>query len=290
MTERKIYDILCPVIKMKIIRSMNSMTEERSFKEFYVNNCGSISEIDIDTNTKRPFGRDDYQLIFIKSGPFYVKFKEEWTTLSGNKIILFKPGEVQEYRCGKNEGAEYLWIHFAGEMAGKILKSAGIYEKNCFDAEITTVFDDLIEAIMLEIIRKAPQYEIKALSLFTELICESVKNRQTEEYGYDFKQLAPAFFCMEREFEKNYSVLDYARMCNLSEYYFIHKFKKVTGQSPMQYKNSILMKQAAYLLENTSLLVGEIAERLGIYDSMYFSKKFKAYYKEAPTEFRNRKK
>ncbi len=276
-------------MKMKMISARNSFANERRFEEFYVNNCGKISEIDVDTSTVRPEGRDDYQLIFIKSGPFYVKFSDEWIILPGNKVILFKPGEVQEYKCVKNEGAEYIWIHFAGKLADEILKSVNIYDKNCFDAEITSFYDDMLEAMMLEINRKNPEYEIKLLSQFTELVCEIVKNKKTEASSYDFKQLAPAFFVMEHHMEENYSVLDYADMCNLSEYYFIHKFKKATGQSPMQYKNAILMRHAKYMLENTSLSVGEIAQRLGFEDSMYFSKKFKAFYNMSPTAFRKKK-
>ena len=70
----------------------------------------------------------------------------------------------------------------------------------------------------------------------------------------------------------------------------IHKFKEATGKSPMQYKNEILMKQAAYILENTSLPVNKVSEQLGIEDALYFCKKFKAFYGITPTAFKKKDK
>ena len=105
----------------------------------------------------------------------------------------------------------------------------------------------------------------------------------------NIEPIMPALTEMSHRPEFNYSVSEYASMCNISSYHFLHKFKEVMGQSPMQYKNEVLMKQAAYLIENTNLTIKEISEKLGISDSMYFSKKFKLFFGVSPTEFKNNK-
>ncbi len=68
--------------------------------------------------------------------------------------------------------------------------------------------------------------------------------------------------------------------------HFIRYFKKETGQTPKEYVNQRRMEKAKVLLETTELQISEIAERLGFYDSMHFSKAFKKRYSITPTAHR----
>jgi two-component system response regulator YesN len=106
----------------------------------------------------------------------------------------------------------------------------------------------------------------------------------------DYNRIFPALNAMEHQLSKGYTLVDYADMCNMSKYHFVHTFKKHTGQSPMQYKNSIAMEQAKYFLAHSDMTIGEIAEATGISDSMYFSKKFRNYAGCSPREYRYKKK
>ena len=45
-------------------------------------------------------------------------------------------------------------------------------------------------------------------------------------------------------------------------------------------------EEAKELLENTDLSITEIAQNLGIEDSLYFCKKFKAFFGIAPSRYR----
>ena len=46
------------------------------------------------------------------------------------------------------------------------------------------------------------------------------------------------------------------------------------------------MKKAGSMIENSELSISEISFTLGIDDSMYFSKKFKAFFGVAPSDYR----
>ena len=270
---------------MRIIQGLNYENKSKSFTEFFVNSCGRIKDIDVDTKTQRPRGREDYQLLLIKKGPFYVTLEDEEIAIEDDTVIIFHPGEPQIYHCKKDEGAEYFWIHFDGEFAKKILKCCGMYDKKYFQAVLKERYAEIIERMVFEITHKAMGYEVKLMSLFGELVssiaCSIVSDRDK-----NYKKISPALKCIEQNTDALYSVSDYAKMCNMSSSHFMHKFKEITGQTLMQYKNEVLMKKAGYMIENTELSISEISFTLGIDDSMYFSKKFKAFFGVAPSDYR----
>lgn len=273
---------------MKIIQALNYSDNEKDFSAFQVNSCGIMKNIDIDTGVNRKQGRRDYQLICIKHGPFYIG-KEKSQYIGENTAILFSPGEPQVYGCKKYEGAEYCWVHFEGKECENILKKCGFFDKKYINTTVGKREFAIIEKMINEIIYKSKGYEIKVFSLFLELLCNISRDNTKESKKNSIEPLMPAVTEMSHRPEGNYTVSEYADMCNMSDFHFLHKFKEVMGQSPMQYKNEILMKQAAYLIENTGLTIKEISEKLGIWDSMYFSKKFKLFFGVSPTEYKNNK-
>ena len=71
------------------------------------------------------------------------------------------------------------------------------------------------------------------------------------------------------------TVSEYAKMCGLTEYYFIRKFKQITGLTPHQYKTKITVNKAIEMLTDSNLNISEVAYMLGFEDSLYFSRMFK---------------
>ena len=85
-------------------------------------------------------------------------------------------------------------------------------------------------------------------------------------------------------------VAEYAALCHMSEFHFLHEFKALTGMSPISYRDALLIRQARTLLDSTTLTVSEIAYTLGIVDALYFSKKFKKHVGISPSRYRERTK
>ncbi|WP_199613946.1 response regulator transcription factor [Paenibacillus alkalitolerans] len=73
---------------------------------------------------------------------------------------------------------------------------------------------------------------------------------------------------------------------HLNPSYFSKLFKQTKGMTFTDYVTAIRMKEAARLLENTSLRVTEIAERLGFTDSAYFTNTFKKATGQTPSNYR----
>ncbi|XEC94431.1 response regulator [Paenibacillus tarimensis] len=77
-----------------------------------------------------------------------------------------------------------------------------------------------------------------------------------------------------------------AAMVHLNSSYFCKLFKQMTNVNFRDYVIRSRMKEAVRLLENTSLRISEIAERVGYTELAYFSNTFKKATGQTPREYR----
>jgi AraC-like DNA-binding protein len=79
---------------------------------------------------------------------------------------------------------------------------------------------------------------------------------------------------------------DLARLCNLSESHFYHKFRKSIGMSPYQYVIDERIKAACMMLEEPKKTITEICFTLGFSSQSAFTNLFRKKVGLSPTEFR----
>lgn len=72
----------------------------------------------------------------------------------------------------------------------------------------------------------------------------------------------------------------------LSYKYMAHLFKQEKGVTMQQYHNLIRMDEACRLLCSTLMSIGEIADKLGFSDVLYFSRCFRNYTGKSPSAYR----
>lgn len=121
-----------------------------------------------------------------------------------------------------------------------------------------------------------------------EIIREYAKVFQKDEadpgkYGQLLKQVKQY---VEMNLSENLTVSEAASLVNMSESHFSHIFKSEEGVSYMEYINICRMQKATVLLENTDLMISEIAEKVGIENPNYFSTQYKKRTGKSPSEFR----
>ncbi|HEX4140480.1 MAG TPA: AraC family transcriptional regulator [Candidatus Methylacidiphilales bacterium] len=83
-------------------------------------------------------------------------------------------------------------------------------------------------------------------------------------------------------------VVDLAREMHWSPAHFSRVFKLVVQQSPRDFLLNLRLSRARHLLAETSLSVGEIADRLDYSDLFFFSRQFKAKTGLSPRKYRLR--
>ncbi len=92
---------------------------------------------------------------------------------------------------------------------------------------------------------------------------------------------------INKNYYKNISVHELAQIGNMSSSRLFYCFKKETGMTPIEYKNSICIRQASLLLLcNNKKSIEEISAASGFESSAYFRRVFKSFTGLSPREYR----
>ncbi|MBQ7901507.1 MAG: AraC family transcriptional regulator [Clostridia bacterium] len=257
----------------------------------YICSCGQFFDVDIDTSTRRLRGRNDYQMIFVEKGNMYIGTEDGCEiAVPAGSIIVYKPHQPQIYGCKADDRSAYYWIHFGGSQVPQLLKQMGLYEKSCYFDMKFDEYMPLVYKMISEIRLKKLNYKLQCCSIFCDIINGICRANHGEcTVNDEYMRVMPAVNAMEYSMHIPYSISEYAAMCNISSYHFMHVFKKYMGTSPMQYKNKLSMEKAKYLLAHTDMSVGDVARFVGVNDTMYFSKKFRSFTGMSPSAYRNSK-
>lgn len=230
----------------------------------------------------RPNGRDDWLLFYVVKGSetFYLDSVQEATAGS---FALFAPNEKQHHVYNGDATAEFYYIHFKCEKLPDefSFKSSTIYDMPP-SRQVCDVFEDIIE----QMLKKRVHYEklciCKLLCLFSLLERGIVADKS---YNESFTRIELAVHDINKNYDSNLSLADYADMCNMSKYHFLRIFKKTVGVTPLEYRNNIRLEHAADMLCEENVSVEQVSFQLGFSSASYFSTVFKERYGVPPKQY-----
>ncbi len=256
-----------------------------------LNSCG-IDRIGASRRgSLRPSGRMDYHILYIAEGECRVVLGGREYAAGAGSLILYRPGERQEYYFEGGSGSVSCFIHFTGRDAEAILRSLGLFGRNIFEVPKSEALLAVFEQMHREFsLAQAAHEQVEAglLLAFLGLCARGARIADLDIDGKRTAQVQRAIEKMYADMNKKLSVADLARECNFSLGYFSHLFRAVTGLSPHAYMLRLRIERAKNMLENTDLSVLEIALVVGFSDQNYFSRFFKEQTGEAPSAFRSR--
>lgn len=113
---------------------------------------------------------------------------------------------------------------------------------------------------------------------------------EQDYYGQYRKEIADALQYIDKNVDKKFAVSDVAEYVNMSESYLCTMFKEKIGMSIIAYVNKKKMELAARLIEDSNMLLKEVAFYVGITDPYYFNRLFKKYYGVSPSRYKERNK
>jgi AraC-like DNA-binding protein len=136
--------------------------------------------------------------------------------------------------------------------------------------------------------RAFPQL-LRASSAFGHLLGVLVTQRldRVPAGGDVARKVAETIVYMSEHLREPLRVPELARLANLSPHYFSEVFKDQAGCSPRDYLHLLRIHRACQLLGEAGLSVKEIAAQLGYQDQFHFSRQFKAFQGQSPTEYRS---
>jgi AraC-like DNA-binding protein len=102
------------------------------------------------------------------------------------------------------------------------------------------------------------------------------------------RPVLPALDHIQNNISRPVTNAELAKLCHLSEDYFIQVFRESVGQTPARYLARRRIAAAAQLLLGTELSIDQIAAESGFRDRFYFSRAFTREMAVPPATFRKR--
>lgn len=216
------------------------------------------------------------------AGKFYNAQVNDLIVVNNNEIHYFEKSESGRYSCIIIDPVFFADVNMKNITIQSFIRNDKIVNK-CF------------EKLFLEYNSKTEGYDMEIKSIVYHLISYLLRNYKLENlntYELDMRK---------KQLERTNQILDYisthyhnklttselAKQFFLNEHYFCHFFKKMTGESPMNYINKYRIEKAQVLLKNADSSITEIAINVGFEDINYFSRTFKKYVGIPPKQYRN---
>lgn len=249
----------------------------------------------------------DALLIYLTEGAVRMAVGGETCALTAGQFLLIPP--KTPYRPMESDGCAYYFFHIsASECAGapfdvhmsenKALPAGDFaWFFSCaapqaveLETRPVSAADPAIPALMQRAaalrIDRAPHELLLMDTLLRELLIRISRTFRAD------RAISPKLHRMLQFVRAHYAepirLPDLARAAGVSDSYAARLFREQLHTRSSDYVNRVRLAAACELLVNSTLSVGEIADRVGFSDIYYFSRTFRAQYHVPPRGFRQR--
>ena len=129
--------------------------------------------------------------------------------------------------------------------------------------------------------------ELEAYSLFYKLLKKVLPQMVRSNISYD-KTLQTAIEFITDNWNNDFSIVDLAKECCVSESTLYHLFQKELGQTPVYFLNSIKINNAIKYLESSDHSISTISRLVGFNSENHFRKIFRSVTETTPSKFRKK--
>ncbi|MFD1140325.1 helix-turn-helix domain-containing protein [Larkinella insperata] len=236
--------------------------------------------------------------LYITEGEASIKIGSELYTIHADEMLFVPAGQVFSFREGEiNKG--YICGFQSDFLVGKLLKNNLLNEFDFLkiwgnpmiqpDRQSAEFIRRLLTRLLIDYSQNGLQNLDLLQSYLLTLLCEvnriyrpasgsgpvtgvTITNR--------FRELLFKWIRTKKR------VTEYASLLNITPNHLNKTVKAVTGKSPTRWIDETVLLEAKVLLSQTNLTVSEIALEVGLDDPSYFTRLFKKYEHQTPSEFR----
>ncbi len=217
-----------------------------------------------------------YDLTFVMKGRLLYYINGEKCEIGKNDAILLPPGTLRS-RVGLDEEVSYASFNF--QLNEGVTLPDRLFLSNVVTEEIRT----LLSAFSQTHISPLYHSEQKAQNLLNYILFEIL---DVLYYESNDKNVSTIIRFIDEHMGERITLSMISDHVHLSREYIAFLFKRELGKTVIEYINERKMLIAKDMIQNGSMLLSEIADRLGYENYGYFSRCFKKHFNTSPKSFR----
>lgn len=234
-----------------------------------------------------------YRLHIITKGCVHFTQDNKTVKLYKNSCFILDPTKYCSFQPDRSNPAHYYWVSFNGREAKNILQQIG-FNAHCLYLHLSS---DLMPAIRRTLFKNFQlSTEEKPISnfifmenfyalarLLRQAQPQENENGSSKKSRNDYMERALVYF-KEHYTEPDFTISDVAKHVHLHKNYFSSLFKSEIGVPFSSYLADKRIVLAVSLIRQGQTSVVKLAESVGIPDPSYFTKVFKKYNHNSPSE------
>ena len=240
-----------------------------------------------------PENEEDCFLILVSGGSCNVQWNEQTTLAAPGSALLLGPGGGTLRQAG-SVPPELLGCRFPvgilHEMKNINLQDYGpLFEPGQTIVLYGTVQWSSRLRMLLELMRSAAEEPDYPGALYLALLLHyAEQENQAEHHTARPRNETVEQICayLAANYQQKFSLTEVAARFYISPYYLSRLFRRVTGQSIVDYINARRIEAAQKLLETTELSIGTVAEQTGFASAAHFRRVFHETMGVGPLQYR----
>lgn len=230
------------------------------------------------------------EIFYVKKGSGTFMFENKSIPLVEGDLLMINSNLKHTEAVDKNNNLEYIVIGVEGMSIMPYHDDEEMFEDNPYELIIQMNFfkknfshnKDLIERPILLLHKeqqdKKPHYPEYSQNLLELLILNILRNSDTglliKANEKSNKELEYVKSFIDIHYSRDLSLDELASMVFVNKYYLIREFKKIYGDTPMNYLKHRRIEVSKDLLINTDHFIKEISSIVGFNSQSHFSRVF----------------
>lgn len=248
-------------------------------------------------NYYHPHSHDYTEISIMLEGEALYTIEDEKHLVKANTIMIFNPGVVHWEKQPIGTTAHELHIGIRNFLLTGYPKDTmpnrnAILVPQANHHKIMEIAWNLVS----EIEQESLEFRAMTKALTVQLIVQIIRSLEAS-HSLNAIRINPtvsrkqnlvndALHYIDGHYNEEITIDQIAQELLISPTYLSRIFKEVQDISIINYLIDIRMNHAATLLKESNLAVKEVAELVGYQDPLYFSKQFKKYFGETPTNYK----
>ncbi len=257
---------------------------------------------------------NQYVLIYCVDGSGFYVVNGKRYEVGKDQYFILPAGKPHEYGATEGRYWTIYWVHFRGDHAPVYAEGAStpqdirVSQQSRINDRIN-IFEEILNTLLFGVGLVDLRYASSLLHYFLASMRYLSQfrraNASTADLGLRIGELAvndsdhggtpdgnldiveQAVHFMRENIGNHIMMEDVLHYVGYSQSHFFSVFRRKKGVSPLAYFNRLKMEYACQLLRQTDMRVNQICYKVGIEDSLYFSRLFSKMMGMSPTAYRN---